>query len=79
MSRIQLSRARRQVRRVKTASHHREEASTGHKGGEGEAQPADSDAHRGRARLRSPHRVISVSKRNGGGEFDQNEQVVAGN
>lgn len=35
MSRIQLSRAGRQVRRVKTASHHREEASTGHKRGEG--------------------------------------------
>ena len=47
MSRIQLSRARRQVRRVKTASYHREEASTGHKRGEGTAKLTDFDAHHG--------------------------------
>lgn len=47
MSRIQLSRARRQVRRVKTASHRREEASTGHKRGEGTVELTDFDAHHG--------------------------------
>lgn len=35
MSRIQLSRVGRRVRRVKTALHRRVEASTGHKRGEG--------------------------------------------
>lgn len=47
MSRIQLSRARRRVRRVKTAPHCREEASTGHKRGEGTAELTDFDAHHG--------------------------------
>lgn len=41
MSRTELSRARRQVRRVKTASHRREEASTGHKRGEGAEEVTD--------------------------------------
>lgn len=72
MSRIQLSRARRRVRRVKTASHCREEASTGHKRCEGTAEPTDFDAHHGQAH----HRVWN---RDRGDEFDQTDQVVAGN
>lgn len=47
MSRIQLSRARRQVRRVKTASRHREETSTGHKRAEATAELTDFDSSHG--------------------------------
>ena len=47
MSRTQLSRAGRQVRGVKTASHHREEVSTGHKRGEGTTELTDFNARHG--------------------------------
>jgi len=53
MPRIQLSRARRQVRKVKTASHLRDEASTGHKRSEGTAEVTDFDASSGWMQLRS--------------------------
>lgn len=47
MSRMQLSRAGRQVRRVKTAPHHREEALIGYKRGEGMAKLTEFDACQG--------------------------------
>lgn len=50
MSRRRLSRAGRQVRGVKTASHRREEAPTDHKksrGGKKRKEMTNSDAHRG--------------------------------
>lgn len=75
MSRIQLSRARRQVRRVKTASHRREEASTGHKRGEAAVKQTDFNAGHGRMQLWSLHSAAGRETE----KNDQNDQVVARN
>ncbi len=68
-SKIQLSRARRRVRRVKTAPQGREGATTGHKTGEGTEELTDFDARHGRMY----HSVSLVRKKSRGHEYEQTE------